>query len=328
MKAPAFWSAAHPGWLGRLLAPLGFLYGRATLRRMARPGWRAPVPVISVGNFTAGGAGKTPVAIALARDLLARGETPAFVTRGYGGRIAGPHRVRDDDAAAGTGDEPLLLARTAPAYVARDRAAGARLAIAEGASVIILDDALQNPALVKDLSLAVVDGPSGLGNGAVMPAGPLRAPLAAQLAQVDLVLILGEDRQEIAGRLGTTPLACGRIVPEPPEGIAGARVLAFSGIALPAKFEASLAEAGAEIVARRRFGDHHPFSEAEAAALLDEATRLGLTPVTTEKDRVRLAGGPAREALRRAALVLPIRLEAGADFFEPVYRAVSRARSR
>lgn len=329
MRAPAFWSRPVPLWLGPLLWPISAIYGALTLRRMARAGWRAPVPVIAIGNFTAGGAGKTPTALALARALLDRGERPAFVTRGYGGTITGPHRVDPGrDRAEGTGDEPLLLARLAPTYVARDRAAGARRAIADGATCLILDDALQNPALVKDLSIAVVDGAAGLGNGAVIPAGPLRAPFDAQLAHADLVLVIGEDKADIAGRTGgRKPVLPARIAADGAH-LTGLDVLAYCGIALPEKFQRSLEACGARVAGRVDFPDHHSFSDAEAGALLARAAASGARLVTTEKDHVRLRGTPALEKLAAESLVLPIRLLPDAGLLDATYRALDASRSR
>lgn len=329
MRAPAFWSRPISPWLAPLLWPISAIYGALTRRRMACPGWRAPVPVISVGNFTAGGAGKTPTALAIARALLEHGERPAFVTRGYGGTIQGPHRVDPArDGACRTGDEPLLLARIAPTYVARDRAAGARFAIAGGATCLILDDALQNPALIKDLSIAVVDGTAGLGNGWVIPAGPLRAPFAVQLPFVDLILVIGEDRAGVAGRTdGRKPVLAARIVPDGGQ-LAGMDVIAYCGIALPEKFQHSLEACGARVVERIDFADHHIFTEAEAEALLARATRSGKKLVTTEKDLVRLADSPMLERLAAASLALPVRLDADEALFEAVYRALEASRSR
>ncbi|HRE20921.1 MAG TPA: tetraacyldisaccharide 4'-kinase [Rhabdaerophilum sp.] len=329
MRAPAFWSRSLPFWLAPLLRPLGAIYGALTLRRMARPGWRASVPAISVGNFTAGGAGKTPTALALAQDLIARGERPAFVSRGYGGSMSGPHRVNPtQDSAWITGDEPLLLARIAPTYVARDRAAGGRRAIADGATCLILDDALQNPALTKDLSVAVVDGAAGFGNGEVIPAGPLRAPFDAQLPFVDLVLVIGEDRSDITARAdGRKPVLSARIVPEG-EHLAGRDVIAFCGIALPEKFQRSLEACGARVIERIDFADHHAFTDVEAESLLARVARSGAQLVTTEKDHVRLAGSPMLEKLATESLALPIRLVADEALFEAVHRALGASRSR
>ncbi len=329
MRAPAFWSRPTPFWLAPLLWPASAIYGALTHQRMARSGWRAPVPIISVGNFTAGGAGKTPTALAIARALLEHGERPAFVSRGYGGTLKGPHRVDPaHDQARETGDEPLLLARLAPAYVARDRAAGARLAIAEGATCLILDDALQNPALTKDLSIAVVDGAAGLGNGRVIPAGPLRAPFEAQLPFSDLVLVIGEDGTGIAKRIGERkPVLSAQIMPQG-EHLAGTNVIAFCGIALPEKFQRSLEACGARVIERIDFADHHTFADAEAQALLARAASTGAKLVTTEKDHVRLTGSSMLEKLATASLVLPIRLTVDEALFEAVYRALEAARSR
>lgn len=332
MRMPGFWHRDGARLPALLLAPLAWISGFLTARRMRRPGWRAPVPVISIGNFTAGGAGKTPMAIALATALLARGERPFILTRGHGGAEKGPLRLdpaRHD--ARQVGDEPLLLARAAPVIVARDRAAGARLALNAGASMLLLDDGLQNPHLAKDVSLVMIDGRFGLGNGAVLPAGPLRAPLGAMLPHTDFVVLVGPDESG-AGKAvsGTKPVHAARLVPDAAAAaaLAGARVIAYSGIGLPEKFEKSLNEIGAHIVVARRFGDHHRFTEAEAEALLALAAEHGARLVTTAKDHVRLTGGAALERLAAASSILPVTMQAEPALFEAIYRAVESARSR
>ncbi|WP_238313117.1 tetraacyldisaccharide 4'-kinase [Methylobacterium crusticola] len=295
MREPGFWWRPRPSLAARLLAPVGAAYGGLVLRRMARPGEAAAVPVICVGNASLGGAGKTPTALALAALLRDLGRRPAFLSRGYGGRLAGPVRVapgRHD--AASVGDEPLLLARAAPAVVARDRVAGAALCVAEGADVIVMDDGLQNPGLRKDWRLAVFDGAVGAGNGLAFPAGPLRAPLAAQWAHVDAVLVIGEgapgDAVADAARERGLPVLRGRLRPDPAAAasLAGRPVLAFAGIGRPDKFFATLRALGAEVRDTRRFPDHHAYAAAEVATLVQAAARGGLALVTTEKDRVRL----------------------------------------
>lgn len=192
MRSPEFWWRPRPGAPARLLQPFGWLYGAVTRLRMCRRGADAGIPVICVGNFVAGGAGKTPTAIALAALLRSLGETPFMLTRGYGGALAGPIEVEPRHGPRDVGDEALLLAAQARTIVARERAAGASLAKRLGASVIVMDDGLQNPSLAKDLRIAVVDGASGVGNGLCVPAGPLRAPLAGQFAATDAILMIGD----------------------------------------------------------------------------------------------------------------------------------------
>ncbi|MCA3627046.1 MAG: tetraacyldisaccharide 4'-kinase [Methylobacterium sp.] len=331
MRAPAFWQAEGNRLAAWLLAPLGWLYGRITLARLAQPGEPVAIPVIAIGNFTAGGAGKTPVTRALSEALAARGERPFILSRGYGGSLRGPHRVEPSrDTAAMVGDEPLMLARQGPVIIARDRRAGARMALEQGASVLVLDDALHNPHLAKDFTLAVVDGGAGFGNGFCLPAGPLRAPVGPMLAQTDAVLMIGADRHDIVVELRGRPIFASAIAADPriAEALRKKRVLAFCGIGRPEKFAETLREIGTEIVRLRAFPDHHAFTESEASALLSEAGKLGATPVTTEKDAMRLAGGPAREKLREAAMVLPISVPLPDELMAAIYRVVDSSRRR
>lgn len=291
MRPPEFWEGR--GLLSGLLAPAGRLYdlGGRLERRFARP-WRAPVPVVCIGALTVGGAGKTPTAIAIARHLAAQGRRPHIVTRGYKGRLRGPVQVEGQrHGARDVGDEALLLAEAAPTWVARNRAAGARAAVAAGADVLVLDDGFQNPSLVKDLALVVIDGGQGIGNGRLLPAGPLRESLARGLARAHGVVLIGKDRTGLAARVPRQlPLLRARLEPDAEDAAAleGRPVLAFAGIGRPAKFLDSLKQAGARIVDQRLFADHHAYREGEVAALLAEAARRGAIPVTTAKDAVRL----------------------------------------
>jgi tetraacyldisaccharide 4'-kinase len=256
------------------------------------------VPIVCVGNLTAGGAGKTPTVLALLRLLAARacGQPCAqTLTRGYGGALAGPARVElGGHTAADVGDEALLLARAAPTWVARDRVAGARAAAACGARIIVMDDGFQNPALAKDLSLIVVDGDSGFGNGRVIPAGPLREPIDAGLARADAVVLIGEDRAGIAATVRRLqpqlPILAARIAPDADAAasLRHRRVMAFAGIGRPEKFFATLAACDAHVVAERAFGDHHRFTADDVASLEAEARQYDALLVTTEKDHVRL----------------------------------------
>ena len=289
MKTPAFWYEA-PGVASAALAPLASLYGLAAEFNNQRiRAQRAAVPVICVGNLVAGGSGKTPVALALA--ALLAGRSVAFLTRGYGGSQAGPLRVeafrhRADEV----GDEPLLLARAAPTWVARDRVAGAQAAAEAGAEIIIMDDGFQNPSLAKDLSLVVVDGATGFGNGRRIPAGPLREPVGRGLARADAAVIVGDDKTGIADNLHPDfPVLAARLVPTPEaDFVAGKRVVAIAGIGRPAKFFATLEDMGCTVAAHHAFADHHPYTVDEIMNICVEAAALDATPVTTEKDWVRL----------------------------------------
>lgn len=321
MKAPSFWWT-KPGVAAALLSPVAAIYGAIAARRLAQAGTRPDIPVICVGNPTVGGAGKTPAAIAVARLLIDAGEKPALLTRGYGGALAGPVSVQAHHTAAQVGDEPLLLARVAPTVVARDRVAGARHAQESGAGVIAMDDGFQNPSLAKDLSILVIDGTRGIGNARVLPAGPLRAPLDAQLARAHALLIVGEMTGAaplvIAARARGLPVFHARLEPDPAvvAALAGAKVLAFAGIGNPAKFFATVAEAGIEARIHRSFGDHHCYRADEAATLLEEADRNGLMLLTTEKDLARMQGdaGLAKLAARSRALPVTLKVSEADDF--------------
>jgi tetraacyldisaccharide 4'-kinase len=276
-----------------LLAPLGWLYGASVAfkARTARP-FDPGMPVICVGNLTAGGSGKTPIAIAIAEMLRARGHKPYFLTRGYGGSEHGPALASRGHSAAVMGDEALLLARTAPTIVARDRAAGARLAKEKGATVIVMDDGHQNFSLRKALSLVVVDAETGFGNGYQIPAGPLREPVAQGLTRADAVIFVGDGEPDLGGYSG--PVLRARLKAEG-DAFAGKAVFAFAGIGRPEKFFASLEDSGATVTGSCFFPDHHPYSEDEIIQLRAVAGEAML--VTTEKDFVRLST-TQREGIR------------------------------
>jgi tetraacyldisaccharide 4'-kinase len=296
MREPAFWYRPRSP-KSHLLSPLGALYGAITARRMARKGFDAGIPVICVGNYHVGGAGKTPTVLALAKLLRALGETPVVLSRGYGGRLHGPVMVdRERHTAADIGDEPSMMARDVPVAVARDRLDGVALAKSQGATVILMDDGFQNPTLLKDTSLIVIDSERGLGNGKVFPAGPLRAPLKPQLARTDALVLIGDGHAadgvaaEISAR--DKPVLHARLKPEAASvaRLLGKPVFAFAGIGDPERFFRTLRAGGIEVARTRPFADHHMFSRDELAALAADAEREQLTLVTTEKDFARLRG--------------------------------------
>ncbi|OYV36172.1 MAG: tetraacyldisaccharide 4'-kinase [Rhodospirillales bacterium 20-64-7] len=301
MRAPNFWARRGP--LAWTLAPLGGITAALTARRVARPGYAPGIRVICVGNAGVGGAGKTIVAL----DLLARLQGPRFaLTRGYGGTLAGPVLV--DPAqhdALDVGDEALLLAAAAPTVLAHDRAAGARLALAEGATTIVMDDGLQNPGLAKTLSFLVIDGGYGFGNGMLLPAGPLREPVARAAARCQAAILIGEDETGALRALPAgMPVLRADLVPHCPEPLGRRPVVAFAGIGRPQKFFRSVLALGGELRATHAFPDHHVYSAADSARLLGEAANFGARLVTTAKDHVKL---PA--PLRAASLIVSVRLQ-------------------
>ena len=308
MKTPGFWYG-RPSRMAALLTPLGFVYDAAGRFRHAltRP-YRPGIPVLCIGNLVAGGTGKTPVALSLGRRLLDRGVTAHFLSRGYGGQLAGPAPVDPlTHTADDVGDEPLLLIRVGPAWIARDRVAGAKAIEAAGASAIIMDDGFQNPTLAKTVSIVVIGGRRGVGNGRLIPAGPLRERPEAGLQRADAVVLIGDDKTGLTERLTGIwgyrgPLLRAHVAPCPSAAaLAGRPVIAFAGIAHPEKLFDSLAEAGAAVVGRYGFPDHHPYEESDLVPILADAERSNTLVVTTEKDHVRV---PVR--LRSRITALPV----------------------
>ncbi|OYQ32587.1 tetraacyldisaccharide 4'-kinase [Niveispirillum lacus] len=292
MRAPAFWYAP-PGRLATLLTPLSWLWRVAAVLRLRVP-VKVRVPVLCVGNLVAGGAGKTPVVQDLVARLGARGVTAASLSRGHGGRLRGPLPVDPARHHAGdVGDEPLLLAATGAAWIGRDRVVAANAMVETGVRAIILDDGFQNHALHKDLSLIVVDGGTGFGNGRVIPAGPLRETVSNGLRRADALVVIGDGPgvATVPPLAGALPVLTARLLPDAASvaGLQGRPLLAFAGIGRPGKFFETLRDAGLSVVAEMAFPDHHPFSAADLSALLARAEALGATLVTTEKDAMRLS---------------------------------------
>jgi tetraacyldisaccharide 4'-kinase len=314
MHEPSFWWR-KPGLTSRLLSPFGFAYGAVSGWRMTQPSQSSGVPVVCIGNYHVGGAGKTPLALAVVGLLKELGEHPFVLSRGYAGRLRGPVRVAEHHEAVDVGDEPLLLARAAPVIVARNRLAGAALALQSGASVIVMDDGFQNPSLRKDLSIVVVDGGRALGNEAVFPAGPLRAPLSAQVARTDMLIVVGDGQgaARVASMVAERgkPVLHAHLRPTDAslETLRGRNVLAFAGIGDPERFFATLRASGITVAEQQIFPDHHPFTTEQIEQLILRAEREELMPVTTEKDMARMRGEGMLPYLSRSIVPFAITME-------------------
>ncbi len=291
MRPPGFWHEPDARVAPLLLSPFCRITAAATARRLRRPAWRAPVPVICCGNIGVGGAGKTTLALDLLRRLHARGVDAHALTRGYGGRARCTLRVdpvrHDADLA---GDEALLLAASATTWVAADRAAAARAAIAQGAQCLVMDDGMQNPTLRRDCTLLVIDGEVGFGNGRLMPAGPLRESIESGASRAHAAVLVGTDRTGVTRRLpACLPVLRATLVMSPQaEALRGQRLAAFAGLARPQKFFSALHALGLQIVAQTAFPDHHRYRAAELRLLDAQARRERAVLVTTPKDAVRL----------------------------------------
>jgi tetraacyldisaccharide 4'-kinase len=332
MREPAFWQA-RSSWLSRLMMPLAAVYGEVAESRMAKVGVNVGIPVLCVGNYHVGGAGKTPTTLALVQLLRELQETPVVLSRGYGGRLLGPVKVDPlRHSAAEVGDEPLMMARDVTVVIARDRVDGAALARSTGASVIVMDDGFQNPAIFKDASLIVIDGDRGLGNGRVLPAGPLRAPLDGQLARTDALVVIGTGTAAtgiaalIAGK--GAPVLTARLIPDDASlaALHGKRVLAFAGIGDPARFFRTLRSSGVDVVTEKSFADHHAYVPAEVDGLVAEAKRAGLTLVTTQKDAVKLVAMPQAKDIVPFAVTLAFEDSAALRLF--VLEKLNQARAK
>ena len=290
MREPEFWrgKTLMGRLLSALLSPIGALYGRSVrLKKAVTQPYRPEARVVCVGNLTAGGTGKTPVAIAIGRMLMARGKKIAFLSRGYGGNSFGPVEVDPSHhGAEEVGDEPLLLAAVAPTVVARDRAAGAQLCQSLGAEIIVMDDGHQNFQVAKDLSIVVVNAAEGFGNGKLIPAGPLREPIEEGLARADAVVLTGSGNPKLSSfngptlRARTMAISSGALIGQP--------VFAFAGIANPERFFDLVRLTGADLSGKQVFDDHHVFTPVELSDLKTAAEQAGARLVTTEKDYVRL----------------------------------------
>lgn len=336
LDEPGWWYQEDRTWQAAALWPFAAIYGRIARRRLqSQSRYRARLPVICAGNFTAGGTGKTPLALTLASIVEGEGREPWFLSRGYGGRLDGQERIDPKrHRAIDVGDEPLLLARRAPAVIAKDRRLGAELIERQAGrtAVIILDDGLQNPALFKDLTIALVDGQRGFGNGRVIPAGPLRAPLDAQRAAAGALIVMGEQSANTAKQLlhFRQPVLFARTVPAGDVAwLKRKPLVAYAGIANPQRFFDLIEKLGGQILERRVFKDHHGYSEADALSLLGIAERLPATLVTTAKDHVRLEGvGPARNRLALRSKILPVEIEFSSGDAAKLVALVQRAIAR
>jgi tetraacyldisaccharide 4'-kinase len=315
MREPGFWHG--PASLNsHLLKPLAALYGAVAAKRLRHKGLNAGIPVLCVGNYNVGGAGKTPTVLAMAKLLCELGETPIVLSRGYGGELRGPVRVDPvRHTASDVGDEPLMLAGHLPVVVSRKRADGVPLARSQGATVILMDDGFQSPAIVKDASLIVIDSERGIGNGQVFPAGPLRAPLRPQLARTDALIIVGNGNaaQSVAAEIAAQgkPVLSAHLKPDEVQvaQLRGRRVLAFAGIGDPTRFFNTLRASGIEVAGQRAFADHHPYSQAEIESLIAEARGDALTLVTTEKDLARLRHGGSLPDWAKQIVAFAVTLE-------------------
>ena len=291
IKSPKHWQ--QTGLVPLLLYPFSLIYRMASaFPRMTTSPWRANVPVICVGNIVAGGAGKTPITIDIAMRLKNIGKNPHIITRGYGGDAMGPIMVEAGANWHDTGDEAILLSATAPTWVAKDRKAGVTSATNNGADTVILDDGFQNPSLVKDLSIVVVDGGFGFGNKMLLPAGPLRESINSGISRANAVVIIGDDKQGArASILESNPkieILQAHLQPTNGDELKGRDVVAFAGIGRPEKFFETLAEIGCNIKSSHPFPDHHEYSVRDISPILEMAEKINAVVVTTEKDAVKI----------------------------------------
>ena len=316
MHTPRFWYDQKLSVLSLLLTPMSWIYGltHAILLGSAKP-WQSPTPVICVGNLTVGGHGKTPTALSICHILKSYNKSVHFISRGYKGSLNGPTLVDlSSHTAIEVGDEPLLLSKIAPTWVGANREAGIRLAHKMGAEIIIMDDGFQNPSIKKDLSIVVVDGEVGFGNGLLIPAGPLREGITAGLSRANAVVIIGEDRLNLKATLSNIlnyssrkpiKIFTAQLEPDANTGsLRNKKLLAFTGIGRPEKFFNTLIKMGCNIIGKRDFADHHQYTKSEISKLLEIAQIENAELITTSKDYVRLTTSQQQQIA-----VLPVTLD-------------------
>lgn len=302
MKTPSYWK--NDCFVSKVLSPLGCLYTFATRLNIRKSKPKSVnKPVICIGNLTAGGTGKTPVALSIAELLQEQGRTPFFVSRGYGGKLKNIVVDNKSHSAQDVGDEPLLLSEQAPVVVNPDRYQGALTAIKNGAEIIVMDDGYQNPGLKKDLSFLVFDGEFGCGNQQGIPAGPMRETLQDGLKRAQAVIIIGDDKHNLKEQVGSLPVFFGKISPKIPAET-NKKIIAFAGIGRPQKLYNSLQEVGFTVSESYDFPDHHQYTVKELKQLIDRAETLGIEIYTTTKDFVKI---PAE--LRQKFNVLKIEIQ-------------------
>ncbi len=311
LKTPKFWYPENQDKIpfpAALLAPLSALYQRAHMAlQSSKVTQSVPVPVICVGNITAGGSGKTPVCIAIAK--LLKQQNPDinlfFLTRGYGGKKTKPRRIEGHELSSDVGDEPLILAQHVKTIVSPVRHEGARVAYDQGAQYVIMDDGLLNKALKKDISFMVIEGSLGIGNGKTIPSGPLREPFERGLNHADAIIIIGEDRHNIKQKLPVNYPVFKAAIKAQTEGLdKTAPYLAFAGIGIPQKFKNTLEEHGFKIVEFQEYPDHYPYTKSEIESIIKSAKNQGAKIITTQKDHVRVSN-----EFKNQIEILPIEIE-------------------
>lgn len=287
MKTPAFWETRNA--ISSLLSPFSILYDIiSTLKQGQVTPIKFPIPVFCIGNLTAGGAGKTPLALYLGQKLKERNVNAFFLSRGYGGKFTGPVLVNPKKHQAGdVGDEPLLLAEVLPTVIAKNRAQGAQFAVAKGAQAIIMDDGFQNRSIVKSLSLLVIDGQRVFGNGLLIPAGPLREYPERGYKRAHAIIVMNRSTR-VPPLPSDRPVLYARSEPQIGDALKGKKVLAFCGIAYPDKFFDTVLASGAQMVEKVAFADHYQYTKRDIQKLLFKAYIADAMLITTAKDAVRL----------------------------------------
>jgi tetraacyldisaccharide 4'-kinase len=327
-KTPSFWydtNSASSRHIATALSSLSAVYALGHLvHQKLTPTHKADIPVICIGNLTAGGGGKTPTALAVMNLIktAALAKHPCFLSRGYGGTLSGPVTVDATiHTAKDVGDEPLLLAAKAPTIIAADRVAGARFAHAMGHDLIIMDDGLQNPGLHKDVSIVVIDGTAGFGNGLLLPAGPLRTPVWRGLKGANAVLLIGADHHNVLKQIPDgKPILRATVEASVPSHPAGS-YFAFCGIAHPDKFRRSLESTGLNIAGLDSYPDHHPYTAEDIDNLKKKAAAHNARLITTAKDAMRLPQDGTFD-------ILPIALHWDKDSSHQMSQLIQTAMSR